>query len=366
MGVVKRDNGWDAFYCITKDGKKLRGHKRGFPTKKAALAWIELQKSTVIEDKPITLNELWQEYEKDQSVRLKESTMVSKRYLIQKVLSEFGDTPVTEITPKTVIKWQTNLINIGYAPTYLKAIQAQFSALINYGIRFHGVVENPILKAGSLGTTKPSEEMRFWTPEEFSRFIWEVADKPASYFGFYTLFWTGIRLGELLALTPADFDFANRTLRINKSYQRINGRDVITTPKTKKSIRTIPLPKFYCDKMQQYISGIYGLNYDDRIFSYTKHFYEHEIRRGVKKSGVKRIRIHDLRHSHASLLISRLGASPQLVADRLGHENIQTTLNVYSHLYDDQPRKLADSLDELVESTVGDEDADKNTEKKEE
>ncbi|MBQ2347224.1 MAG: tyrosine-type recombinase/integrase [Clostridia bacterium] len=96
------------------------------------------------------------------------------------------------------------------------------------------------------------------------------------------------------------------------------------------------------------------------------HFYEHEIRRRVKKSGVKRIRIHDLRHSHASLLISRLGASPQLVADRLGHENIQTTLNVYSHLYDDQPRKLADSLDELVESTDGDENADKNTEKKEE
>ncbi len=195
--------------------------------------------------------------------------------------------------------------------------------------------------------------MRFWTPEEFTLFIREVADKPASYYGFYTLFCTGIRLGELLALTPADFDFVNRTLRINKSYQRINGRDVITSPKTKKSIRTIPLPKFYCDKMQQYISGIYGLNYDDRIFSYTKHFYEHEIRRGLKKSGVKRIRIHDLRHSHASLLISRLGASPQLVADRLGHENIQTTLNIYSHLYDDQPRKLADSLGKIVESTDG-------------
>lgn len=365
MGVVKRDNGWDAFYCITKDGKKLRGHKRGFSTKKEALAWIESQKATVTAEKPITLNELWLDYEKDQSVRLKANTMANKRFQIQKILSRFGEMPITEITPRSIRDWQTDLINAGYAPTYLKAIQAQFSALINYGIRFHGIVENPILKAGSMGSRKTAEEMSYWTPEEFTRFIREVADKPASYYGFYTLFWTGIRLGELLALTPADFDFEKRTLRINKSYQRINGRDVITTPKTKKSIRTIPLPKFYCDKMQQYLSGIYGLDPDDRIFSYTKHFYEHEIRRGVKKSGVKRIRIHDLRHSHASLLISRLGASPQLVADRLGHENIQTTLNIYSHLYDDQPRQLADSLDKLMGS-MNNEETDKNTEKQEE
>lgn len=117
--------------------------------------------------------------------------------------------------------------------------------------------------------------------------------------------------------------------------------------------------------MQWYISRIYGINPDDRIFNYTKHFYEHEIRRGIKKSGVKRIRIHDLRHSHASLLISKLGASPHLVADRLGHESINTTLNIYSHLYDDQPRKLADSLDELVGRIDNNEEADENTEKKE-
>lgn len=74
-----------------------------------------------------------------------------------------------------------------------------------------------------------------------------------------------------------------------------------------------------------------------------------ELQRGVKLSGVKKIRIHDLRHSHASLLISKLGALPKLVADRLGHENIQTTLNTYSHLYPDQARRLADSLDDLVD-----------------
>ena len=107
MGVVKRDNGWDAFYCITKDGKKLRGHKRGFPTKKEALAWIESQKATVTAEKPITLNELWLEYEKDQSVRLKANTMANKRFQIQKILSRFG-----EMQLRYPLSWDSRESNI--------------------------------------------------------------------------------------------------------------------------------------------------------------------------------------------------------------------------------------------------------------
>jgi integrase len=85
----------------------------------------------------------------------------------------------------------------------------------------------------------------------------------------------------------------------------------------------------------------------DRLFQITKSYLEHEMERGINLSGVKKIRLHDLRHSHASLLISKLGASPQLVADRLGHEKIETTLNTYAHLYPDQGRNLANQLDSL-------------------
>ena len=96
---------------------------------------------------------------------------------------------------------------------------------------------------------------------------------------------------------------------------------------------------------------------DGRLFGVTKSYLEKEMQRGVKKSGVKKIRLHDIRHSHASLLISKLGAQPKLVADRLGHEKIQTTLSIYSHLYPDQARSLADKLDELFESEDGEKDA---------
>lgn len=154
-----------------------------------------------------------------------------------------------------------------------------------------------------------------------------------------------------MALTVEDFDEEEKTLRINKSYQRIGNRDVITDPKTRKGKRTITLPDFWVTELKEYTGRLYGLMAKDRLFqNTTKAYWEHEIQRGVELSGVKRIRLHDLRHSHASLLISKLGAQPNLVADRLGHEKIQTTLSTYSYLYPDQSRKLADQLEKLAEA----------------
>ena len=154
---------------------------------------------------------------------------------------------------------------------------------------------------------------------------------------------------ELLALTPQDIDFDNKVIRITKSYQRLEGKDVITDPKTPKSKRNISMPDFLCEELKEYLGRLYGLLPTDRIFHLTKSFLHHEMTRGAGKAGVKRIRIHDLRHSHASLLISKLEVQPKLVSERLGHEKIQTTLDTYSHLYPDQSRNLADQLNGLVD-----------------
>ena len=154
---------------------------------------------------------------------------------------------------------------------------------------------------------------------------------------------------ELLALTPQDIDFDNKVIRITKSYQRLEGKDVITDPKTPKSKRNVSMPDFLCEELKEYIGRLYGFLPTDRIFHLTKSFLHHEMTRGAGKAGVKRIRIHDLRHSHASLLISKLEVQPKLVSERLGHEKIQTTLDTYSHLYPDQSRNLADQLNGLVD-----------------
>lgn len=140
--------------------------------------------------------------------------------------------------------------------------------------------------------------MKFWTKEEFEKFLEFVRDKPLSYYAFKTLFWTGIRIGELLALTIKDFDPVNKTLTINKSYQRIKGRDVITDPKTPKSNRVITLPEFMVHDLNEYIGMLYGIMENDRLFHTTKSYLEHEMIRGCELSGVKKIRLHDLRHPY--------------------------------------------------------------------
>lgn len=168
-------------------------------------------------------------------------------------------------------------------------------------------------------------------------------DKPVSFYAFEMLYWTGIRCGELLALGINDFNFDRQELTINKSYQRLKGRDVITSPKTKKSNRTIKLPKFLCEEMQEYISMLYEPAPDERIFQITKSYLHHEMDRGAKLAGVKRIRIHDLRHSAISLLIE-MGFSALAIAERVGHESIDITYR-YAHLFPTKQTEMADKLD---------------------
>lgn len=149
---------------------------------------------------------------------------------------------------------------------------------------------------------------------------------------------------ELLALTYEDIDLEKRIISISKSYQRLDGKDVITPPKTPKSNRKITIPPFLVEELKEYCSHLYGIMPNERMFRFTKSYMEHEIVRGIKETGVKRIRIHDLRHSHASLLVE-LGFQPLAIAERLGHEKIETTLNTYSHLYPNKQAELADRLE---------------------
>ena len=292
----------------------------------------------------------WKMYRNDMGQRLRENTLRSKDYIVElKILPYFGKRKIAEITAADVRIWQGELLKKGYSQTYLRTVNNQLSCIFNYAAKYYDLPRNPCAQAGSIGKGK-ADEMSFWMQTEFEQFIDCVKDKPLSYYGFLTLYWTGCRIGELLALTLEDFNPVEKTLRINKSYQRIKGRDVITDPKTQKGKRTISLPDFLVEELQEYVGKLYGMTLQDRMFQTTKAYYEHEMIRGVELSGVKKIRIHDLRHSHASLLISKLGAQPNLVADRLGYEKIQTTLSTYSHLYPERSRQLAEQLNMLVEN----------------
>ena len=350
MAVYKDGDKWRVIYRYTNwKGERKQTQKRGFATKREAQAWereVMLKSESKLD---MTFASFFEIYEADKKKRVKENTWESKSHVIRtKILPFFGERKIAEIEPKDVIAWQNEMLAYKgengevYSPTYLKTIHAQLSAIFNHAVRFYHLPSNPAQKAGTMGSEE-HKEMLFWTKEEYLKFADVMMDKPVSFYAFEMLYWCAIRMGEMLALTPADFDFDRQTLTINKSYQRLKGKDVITSPKTPKSNRTIKMPKFLCEEMQEYIGMLYEIGENERIFQITKSYLHHEMDRGAKVAGVKRIRIHDLRHSAISLLIE-MGFSALAIAERVGHESIDITYR-YAHLFPTKQTEMADKLD---------------------
>ncbi len=336
------------FYYTNWQGIKKQKWKRGFATKKEALGFERdfLEKQSANPD--MTFQNLYEIYMEDMAARLKQSTLLTKKAVLQThILPFFGSKPINEIKASDVRRWQAKLMSSpnNYSQTYLKKINTELNSIINYAKRFYNLNTNPCGKAGTIGKAK-AEEMDYWTYDEYIAFREGVKDKSLSYICFEVLYWTGIREGELLALSPADIDLDNKTISINRTYQRIEGKDVFTSPKTRKSKRKIPIPDFLCQELSDYIQSRYMLDADERLFPVTKSYLSHEMIRGCKNTGVKKIRIHDIRHSHASLLINQ-GCDALMLADRLGHEKVSTTLNTYSHLFPHKQQELVHSLESL-------------------
>ena len=338
------------FRYVNWKGERKQTQKRGFLTKRDAQKWEREQMLKNSSSLDMTFGSFFEIYEADKRQRLKENTWESKSHVIRtKILPYFENRKIAEIEPKDIIAWQNELLayrdekGASYSTTYLKTIHGQLSAIFNHAVRYYHLPCNPAQKAGTMGTEE-HKEMSFWTKEEYLKFAEEMMDKPVSYYAFEMLYWCGIREGELLALTPADFDFKRQTLTINKSYQRLKGRDVITSPKTPKSNRTIKMPKFLCEEMEEYLNSLYGIQTNERIFQISKSYLHHEMDRGAKAAGVKRIRIHDLRHSAISLLIE-MGFSALAIAERVGHESIDITYR-YAHLFPTKQTEMAEKLNE--------------------
>ena len=300
-------------------GKTVHKKKRGFATKREAVQWEQEFISQSTGNVGMKFGSFVEIYNEDMKQRLKETTLSSKKWLIDtKILPYFRKIPLNEIKPTDIRKWQNSLTKYRdedgkpYSQTYLRTIQNQLVAIFNYAVKYYGLKENPCHKAGGMGK-KQADEMLFWTQDEFQKFIESVEDEPVWYAIYMTLYYTGIREGELLALTPADIDLEKKMLTVNKNYQYLNGKEIITTPKTQKSIRTISMPDKLCECLEEYMGLCYGLKKDDRIFPYKKEFLYKIMEEGCRRSGVKKIRVHDTRHSHASLLVEK-GFSP--AADR--------------------------------------------------
>lgn len=296
MGVYKEGKNWKVqVYYKDWQGNRKRKQKRGFRTKGEAKEWERdfLQQQSQGVD--IEFGNFLEIYYKDMDVRLRENTMYTKRYIIDlKIKPYFEKKILSEITVADVRAWQNELLTYkdkngkGYSPTYLKTVNCQLTAIFNYAMRYYNLQDNPCRKAGAIGKSK-GEPKDFWMQEEFNAFLETVSDKPETRMAFLLLYWTGMRIGELLALTYNDINLEEKTISINKSYQRLKGKDMITQPKTPKSIRVITMPDFLAEEFREYCSHLYGIMKKERLFRFTKSHMEHCMATGIERSGLEQL-----------------------------------------------------------------------------
>lgn len=341
-----------SFHYTDWTGQNKRKVKRGFTTKREALEYEHSFMDAGKKDPDLLFSSLVENYLADLSTRLKPTTIESKRYVIEKkILPYFGRQKVSDIDAITIRKWQNELMNYRdendepYADTYLKGIHSHLSAIMNYAVKYYGLRANPCRAAGSMGKAK-AEEMSIWTRDEFERFI-QHEKRPGYRCAFNLLFYTGMRSGELLALTPKDIDRKDPIVHINKNLATVKGEDMILTPKTPKSKRDVSIHHQLHKELLEYIDGMY-LAPDDRIFYFKKSGLRACFQRTAKKAGLEVIRLHDLRHSHASMLIE-MGVPIMQISERLGHENVQTTWNTYAHLYPGKDRQISEQIGKLFD-----------------
>lgn len=184
------------FYYKDWQGVRRKKNKRGFKTKGEADEWERNFLQQQQKNLDISFENFVEIYFADMENRLRESTIINKRYVFDlKVTPYFKHKKMCEIRTSDIRAWQNELIKKGYAPTYLKSINNQLAALFNYAVRYYDLRDNPCRKAGSIGKSK-ADEMDFWTKQEFKEFLPSMDSKPEARMAFLLLYWTGMRIGD--------------------------------------------------------------------------------------------------------------------------------------------------------------------------
>lgn len=304
---------------------------------------------------------LYAEYKAHLRVNVKESSYLAYTQRIEKyVIPEFGKRKVNEITPADLVKWQNGLSERNLSVKYKTAIRAAFNHFFEY-LKIYNI-QNPFSMVKGFKKSKESKkEMLYWTQEEFETFISAVSDfRFKCVFTF--LYLTGCRKGEACALKWDDIDFKTQTVNINKTLTNTvdkgranNEGEVVsewyrlTTPKTENSYRKILLPPVLVSCLQELkdlqTSSVFVFGTGDSFLPFQT--LQHAFERYIKKSGVKAIRIHDLRHSHASLLINKGDnqlSTIYVIAARLG-DTVDMIFKTYGHLFPNTQKDIIQKLD---------------------
>lgn len=352
MPVYKNEqrNTWYAsFYYTDWTGIRRKKKKEGLPSKREALEYERNFLEKMTRQCNIKFSLLVQIYLNTSEKIIKKSTYTTKTTVIRKhILPYFCNMQIDQIKSTHITQWQLWLLKNNKIKTkiYLHYINVQLSCIFNFARKYYGLSINPVKYCNIIGNIQTQRRL-FWTIDEFNTFIENIDRKNPLYVLFNVLFWTGIRRGEMLALRPIDIDFKREELFISRNLVYIKSKPHISTPKTQYSRRIINMPNFLLQILKTYIRERKIQN-EQILFDFKPKQIAKNLKIYSEKAGLKPIKIHDFRHSHASMLIE-YGYSPVVIAERLGHKDINTTLRIYAHLYPSKQKKLAEDLNNIYE-----------------
>lgn len=352
----KLNAGWSVRFRIDNAGEFIHKRLSGYRTKKEAHeAYIKFMQEHRLENAPsyryIPFETLYNDYFTHLKDRVKQSSYITKKGRGDKhLLPYFIKYRLGKITPAIILNWQKSLTDGGYSHSYKTSLRGLLYSIFKFAVLYRDMPSNPLDKVEGFRDVQKGIErqskIKVWDKEQFKAFDEAMKESEVYQLFFKFLYLTGCRKGEALALTWEDLDLDKNTVSITKTMTtKTDLLWKITSPKNRSSVRTIAIPKSLASDLLAFKETH---NQEPFIFFGERPLSETSVDRyfkaGIKAARLPSIRIHDLRHSHASFLISQ-GISIVAVAKRLGHKDIEMVLNVYSHLMPKEEKLLIDKLE---------------------
>lgn len=316
-------------------GKSKTTKKRGFPTKREA---VKAEKEMLFSSSSssVTVRELltlWEDYlDCSKETRMRHKEHFSYRF------ADYLDMPVEKLTKPVLSRLRADLAKDDKYSTQTKNLAISYMrGLLHFGHAIYDLPDNSIVLTRLKETDEEAmQEFEVWTAEEFNQFI-SCIDHPVYNAFFRFLYWTGCRRGEAIALQKKDVSDHEVIIKYSQRTQREGLK-----PTKKRNVRTIKLDDTLWNQIQPLLK-----TEGDYVFGGEVGLAPNPItywfKKGIKDSGVKEIRVHDLRHSHATWLINN-GVNIVAVSKRLGHKDISTTLNTYTHLLESTDNDMINKI----------------------
>ena len=372
MPGTKRKGKNDAWYLevtITSGGNSQRFNKTFHGTEKQAekaLArfYADCEAGREKKGSTMTISELCKEYRSEYAERyLKKSALRSTDTAIKHLLTDYSEKKVSKVTRLDAQKYINRLADKGLSPKTVRNYYSVFRNIMEFAVKLDIIPDTPC-KFVTL-PKKDSHEARYYTQEEVVSFLSALDALPEDELHYkicmYIMLFGGLRKGEVLGLNWGDVDFDNRTVKICRTRQIAPEIGVYEdTPKTEKSNRVVSLPA----EIFGMLKDLKAQQLERKLLLQNKHVDSPAVIQGFegdclypqvlqrwfvnfcKKNDIKYIGLHGLRHTHASMLAS-MGTDKMQLSRRLGHSQLSTTLNIYTHLFEDTDKAIADDLSAL-------------------